>query len=699
VLTVPAVFLLGRLAGGRRTGLLAAILTAVSRFHIWWSQELRMYVLSGLLGTLSLYLFLRWLTCSQTESESEARHAGDRLLALYVAATLGALYTIYLSAAWVLVENLVMLVVLLFWKHPRRPRLLGRWVLAQLAIGLGLGLWLAFSWGRMSTWSSAMPASPWFVARLYGVLLTAGVSVDIDRYLWTLALPTLTCVVGGALLASRSIASRDGREGVALLTLLLSVVLPPVVVYLSTLPRSLFYTPHLEARYLLPFAPAFYVLLAWATNAIAQRWKAAGTIVACGLVASWLSVLPGHYADRYLRDDYQTMVRAIISQAEPGDVVLLDSGSRYPLFLYPFESFPPAERPAFAVITAREAPLTREEIDLWLAQHGEQYVRVWLAEVDVHLSDPQRLVRQALSEHFQLAWSEGYGANALFLFSPERRAPRLDSGYRPARLATDEALGLGLRGWDVPVPTWTPASPAWLTLYWDRVPADPVRLDLVNPQGVVAYSRAVGLGEPGFPLRERIEFPISSALARGSYQVQMRDDQGRILLVQKIEIAGTPDLPMPAGPAMTVGAIMADGIALDGYTLPQAPSAGSLVLRPGDQLLVDLYWRATQEGESEWVIFTHLTGQAYNPTTLGPLWGQHDSIPAEGRWPTSTWHPGDAGIDRHVLTIDPLAPPGEYLLYVGMYDSTSGQRAIVQVDGSPIGDQLSLATPIRLVAP
>jgi len=179
-----------------------------------------MYVLSGLLGTLSLYLFLRWLTCSQTESESEARHAGDRLLALYVAATLGALYTIYLSAAWVLVENLVMLVVLLFWKHPRRPRLLGRWVLAQLAIGLGLGLWLAVSWGRMSTWSSGTPASPWFVARLYGVLLTAGVSVDIDRYLWTLALPTLTCVVGGALLASRSIASRDGREGVALLTLL-----------------------------------------------------------------------------------------------------------------------------------------------------------------------------------------------------------------------------------------------------------------------------------------------------------------------------------------------------------------------------------------------------------------------------------------------------------------------------------------------
>jgi len=61
VLTVIIVYRLGRRLRGERVGLLAAFLTGFSRFHIWWSQELRMYVLAGLLGTLSLYHLLGWL--------------------------------------------------------------------------------------------------------------------------------------------------------------------------------------------------------------------------------------------------------------------------------------------------------------------------------------------------------------------------------------------------------------------------------------------------------------------------------------------------------------------------------------------------------------------------------------------------------------------------------------------------------------
>jgi uncharacterized membrane protein len=41
VLTVVAAFLLGRVVGGSRAGLLAALQVGISRFDIWWSQEIR----------------------------------------------------------------------------------------------------------------------------------------------------------------------------------------------------------------------------------------------------------------------------------------------------------------------------------------------------------------------------------------------------------------------------------------------------------------------------------------------------------------------------------------------------------------------------------------------------------------------------------------------------------------------------------
>ena len=56
--TIPATFLLGKRINGRFTGLLAALFMAISRFDIGWSQEMRMYSLSALLGALGLWAAL-----------------------------------------------------------------------------------------------------------------------------------------------------------------------------------------------------------------------------------------------------------------------------------------------------------------------------------------------------------------------------------------------------------------------------------------------------------------------------------------------------------------------------------------------------------------------------------------------------------------------------------------------------------------
>src|SRR5205823_3014748 len=52
-----------------------------------------------------------------------------------------------------------------------------------------------------------------------------------------------------------------GARGGWLIMMLL--ILPPLTVYAGTSPRSFFYTPRVEARYLFPFIWSFSLVLAW----------------------------------------------------------------------------------------------------------------------------------------------------------------------------------------------------------------------------------------------------------------------------------------------------------------------------------------------------------------------------------------------------------------------------------------------------
>jgi mannosyltransferase len=62
VLSIPATYWLGMLSGGRRTGLLAAVLMALAPFAIYFSQEARMYALLMLTSSLYAAAVLAWLS-------------------------------------------------------------------------------------------------------------------------------------------------------------------------------------------------------------------------------------------------------------------------------------------------------------------------------------------------------------------------------------------------------------------------------------------------------------------------------------------------------------------------------------------------------------------------------------------------------------------------------------------------------------
>ena len=703
VLAVALVYVLGVLVAERRVGELAALFTALARFHVWWSQEMRMYILAGLLGMLALYFFLRWLRAERPGSpEAHGRLGPNALLALYALCAIGSLYTIFLMAALLLVQNLIVLLLLIWPRVYDRKCLFCKWVVAQVTILAALAPWMILSWGRMKTWSVAAPMGLRALARLYATLLTTGVSVDIGRYTWPVLLPFVVLLLGlYCLLAGWR---RQGRvEGMALLdvlTLTFSCSLTAGVVYLASLPRGLFYTPHIEARYFVPFAPPFWLLLAWAVVLIARRWRLAGWLSGLALVVLLALFLPGHYHDRYLNDELQTMARTIVSQAHEGDAVLLDSGGRYPVFLYYYDRFPAGVwRPPMVTLSRAEEPLTVEQVERSLSQLDVEHERIWLAEVDVNLSDPERLVGHWLEERYPVVSIQRYGPNALYLYDPAGTLATLqNASYEPQHVLNVQVGDDGLlAGWELPVERVPPGESIYLSLLWKRAPRGPTVVALRNARGQVLLRRQ-GEVMPGAAARQQFDFPVFASTPAGRYDLVLFPGSDDEVTLGALRIAGTTPLPKVARQHTSLQARLGDDILLVGYRLRGGHGDDPQLVGPGDTLVLDLYWQAEGKLARDYTVFTHLLGQAYNPRTQGPVWGQHDSQPADGGYPTTQWFVGDTVVDRHIIRVDPGAPAGEYRLQVGMYTWEDGQRLpITAPDGQAIGDHLRLETSVLQV--
>ncbi|MFB0536882.1 MAG: hypothetical protein ACETWR_18095, partial [Anaerolineae bacterium] len=78
--------------------------------------------------------------------------------------------------------------------------------------------------------------------------------------------------------------------------------------------------------------------------------------------------------------------------------------------------------------------------------------------------------------------------------------------------------------------------------------------------------------------------------------------------------------------------------------------------------------------------------------------GWADGLPGGGTLPTTSWLAGEYLQDRHEVTIKPEAPPGEYLIEVGLYEAISGERLpVLDEEGQAQGDKVLLTqTPIRV---
>ena len=99
-------------------------------------------------------------------------------------------------------------------------------------------------------------------------------------------------------------------------------------------------------------------------------------------------------------------------------------------------------------------------------------------------------------------------------------------------------------------------------------------------------------------------------------------------------------------------------------------SLESETVNPHEPLRVTLYWEAISEAPApvSYKVFVHLLDPA------NKVVAQHDSPPAYGLWPTTSWVRGQAVVDEHTLSFRDTTYSGAVLAEVGLYDPQTLER-------------------------
>jgi len=250
---------------------------------------------------------------------------------------------------------------------------------------------------------------------------------------------------------------------------------------------------------------------------------------------------------------------------------------------------------------------------------------------------------------------------------------------QPRREALAEGLVLlGSSPWPESV---RPGEHLPIELFWEAEGAGradwAVELRLQDAGGQTMASVQADVAGPEYPtsrwpegerIRGRYQFPIPAPTPPGTYSLLLslveKDAQestppihlGQITVQGREHHFAAPEVMYP------LEGFLGQEVALLGYDL----SAGEL--SPGEALEVTLYWQARGEMSTSYTVFVHLLDGS------GHLWGQRDSLPGEGAWPTTSWVLGEVLADHYVIQVRPDAPPGEYRLEIGMYDAATGER-------------------------
>ena len=684
--TPVAAYLVAAKLYGRKIGLLAAALAAISPTLIWYSQELRMYSLLALEYLILLYTFARLIV---------AGDQGRKWFALLFLAEVISLYTHYFAIPflfWFVALSMGVLIARREWRSLRS------WLAVQVAAAVAFAPWLAVilqGRGGASDYVNAevlpvvtsVPGLKEFVSQSW--LFYATGAITDNRLLRTLSIVAAICLAGalatllpGAARAMwRVVRNKDGDThggdaswsdacvvalagGPAVTALAIYQLRPGVV----------------HPRHMMMVAGPFVILVAraasqmfggrlpesshlakWAAASV-RRVAGAATLVAflaTFLVGLWLA----YQGSGPKRPDVRGLARTVQNLVGGEGVVLL------PYQDYAFDYYYHDSGAVYRL----ETTVGDEGLAGWLIPRIQNARRVVLLNWVQAFVDPRGFLPWLLQVNGRLTqrfWQAERWVSVYDLFGPlsmpvfsalgVRMDPlRLRGVYFPASVPADQAVAVALQ-WEVVNRAAVDYSATVRVLDADgQVIAadDRVLLGEHSSVGTSKWPPQTKANNyyllhlpPGTP---PATYTLVVSAYHGSDGLDVLNAQGAA--VGRFQMLGTfkvtpaaayPDTFPDSVPMIRVGRLAAPGLALEGYSV-DPPEA-----QPGESVGVTLYWKA-------------LTAPlpAYQPelrvvSAAGTLVGRQQSAPAYGEYPCDRWRRGELVIDRRHVRIAPSAEAG-----------------------------------------
>jgi mannosyltransferase len=363
VLSIGAIYQVGKLLFDARKGLIAAFLLALSTFHIYYSQEARPYSLTVFLALLSFSGFIK---CHQEWNL-------NRSIGYVVSSTL-LLYSHVIGIFFIAAQNLYMLTLYLFFKNDKSISL-KHWLILQGSVGLLFLPWVPIFMTR----SFDQSRSDWLpiptLLDILGTLRTyAGKNLlKLCILLGLASIITMKGITFSGGLRSLFKSSERNNPKIALIDikqnwlLLLSMSMPIVIPCLL----SYILPPLYHNRYTIIGSLSFYLLVA---SGIGNLRSAAmrSLVIAVFLAVGSINALA--YYRSTAKWPWRKVEQYIEQCACTEDMLIFDSKCRYDKI---YKYYSDSNKPQTIVTSASGDLIDTDLLEKWSAL-AKDHERVWV---------------------------------------------------------------------------------------------------------------------------------------------------------------------------------------------------------------------------------------------------------------------------------------------------------------------------------
>ena len=684
--TIPLIGILGYRFFNRATGVAAATLLILSPFHVWYSQEARMYALLTffVLGAL-LLLHMAIVRAPGADQASRSRSAvywiGHAILVTL------ALYSHYYGL-FVIPLGLAMLFLTKpsgrRWSETIKP-----WLLANLASLAIFALWVPAildQFGRAEGGFSPNLSLPQVLAALINTFA-------VGEYAWFDQSLIVALALGGLAIAGAAFAGFWGRKdrGAAVL-LLIWLVGPPLIALAMTLVLGIDVRATGRMYYLFCL-PAFLILIGRSLSAITLNQPFFSLLGAVAVTALFLPSL-GVQFTAVLKEDFREAGRLVSRWANPADSVILNAESIYTAFDYYYAGPTPWRRASVGRLPETEA---------WIESATKDRERAWLVLSHAESADPESQVAGWFERNGRLLEEHWLTGIRVALYSLEPRP-----NYEPPVIALDKnvrfANGIDLLGYELDV--FDPNRHAMpVKLFWHNGRSHDTTyravLQLVDDAGTVwaQSDRSPIAGQYPTPEWQAGEFLtdyVSLALPPGlppvTYELRLflyDEGDGRRIPVSGAASGSTSDIVLDRVavgvldvlPADVVGQSVARSFrtsvgevaTIVGGSFPEQP------VNPGFPIEMSLLWEIARPPTQTQFFAVRFTGANGRGEAEIPLFNERDI------YPPSRWGEMQLVRTHHRVLVPAELDAGTYELAIVLNDSAkpeateSGTVALLQV--------------------